>query len=128
MDATFTFKAPAGESAYDEWIADYEVTVDADLEEGAAVLAGQYDFIDEDWQAFYTPEVQANQPQRLLGSQGLYLTFDQIKDYVGEFNCGVENINVPAGTKITVALKLYKQDANNNVLEEKVVGVFTHTF
>jgi len=128
MDATFTFIAPEGETAYDEWIADYEVTVSKDLADGAAVLAGQYDFIDTDWQAFYTPAVSANQPTRLLASQGLYLTFDNVKDYVGEFQCGVENINIPEGTTLTVALKLYKQDANNVVLDEKVVGVFTYKF
>lgn len=128
MDATFTFTAPEGETAYDEWIADYEVSVDQALEEGALVMAGQYDFIDTDWQAFYTPAVEANQPTRLLGSFDYYLTYDQIKDIVGTFECGVENISAPEGTTITVALKLYKQDANNNVLAEHTVGVFTYTF
>lgn len=133
MDATFTFKAPhtgaeAALTAYGDWIADYEVTVDTDLPDGAAVLAGQYDFIDTDWQAFYTPAVSAGTSSRLLGSQGLYLTYKDICGIVGEFDCGVENINIPAGTTMTVALKLYKQDANNNVLEEKTVGMFTYTF
>ena len=128
MDATFTFKAPVGETAYDEWIADYEVVVDTDLEDKAAVLAGQYDFIDEDWQAFYTPAVKANEPTRLLASQNFYLTYKDVRDYVGEFQCGVENLNVPEGTTMTVALKLYKQDADNNVLDSHTVGVFKYTF
>lgn len=128
LDATFTFKAPAGDTAYDEWIADYEVTVDAELEEKAAVLAGQYDVNSEKWQASYTPAVKANEPTRLLASQGLNWTYADIRDWVAEFQCGVEDISVPEGTTMTVALKLYKQDENNNVLAEHTVGVFTHTF
>jgi hypothetical protein len=115
-------------SAYDEWIADYEVTVDTALEDKAAVLAGQYDFIDEDWQAFYTPAVEANVPTRLLAFQNFYMTYEDVRNYVGEFKCGVENLNIPEGTTLSVALKLYKQDANNNVLEEITVGVFTYKF
>ncbi|MBQ9968683.1 MAG: hypothetical protein IJO88_08175 [Oscillospiraceae bacterium] len=132
MDATFTFISPAGVTAYDEWIADYEVSVDADLNDGDAVLAGQYDFIDTDWQAFYTPAVSANQPVRLLGSQNFYMTYADVRDYVGEFNCGVENINVPAGTTMTVALKLYKyaeDDVNHaTVLDEITVAYYNYTF
>lgn len=128
MDATFTFVASNEESAYDEWIADYEVTVDTALEDRAAVLAGQYDFIDEDWQAFYTPAVEANVPTRLLASQNFFMTYKDVRNYVGEFKCGVENLNIPEGTTLSVALKLYKQDANNNVLEEITVGVFTYKF
>lgn len=128
MDATFTFVAPNEESAYDEWIADYEVTVDTALADSAAVLAGQYDFIDEDWQAFYTPAVEANVPTRLLASQNFFMTYEDVRNYVGEFQCGVENLNIPEGTTLSVALKLYKQDANNNVLDEITVGVFTYKF
>ena len=132
MDATYTFIAPQVETEYDDWVADYEVTVytpnGANLAEGAIVMAGQYDFIDTDWQAFYTPEVESGVAYRLLGTFGLNFTFDDIKDIVGTFKCGVENINAPEGTVMSVALKLYKQDASNNVLAEKTVGVFTYTF
>lgn len=132
MDATYTFTAPEGETAYDEWIADYEVSVvtpdGSNLPEGAIVMAGQYDFIDEDWQAFYTPEVESGETYRLLGSFNYYLTYAQVKDIVGEFNCGVENISAPEGTVMTVALKLYKQNDANEVVAEHIVGVFSYTF
>lgn len=130
MDATFVFVAPdSAEEEYANWIADYEVSIDTDLDANSAILAGSYDLIENGkWQAFRTPAVEANTPVRLLGSQGLNLTYDNICTFVKEFRCGVASVDVPEGATLTVALKLYKQDIDGNVLEEKIVGVFTHEF
>lgn len=137
VDAAYTFITnDAGADIYQDWIADYEITCTADLPEDAVYLLGQYFNNEAEWQGFLTPAVEANKPYPLLGSVGYDLTFEQVFSFVETFKCGVtENpaLNaVPAGTEMTVALKIYKYDdpsAEDRVLlEEHTVGMFTYTF
>lgn len=142
LDATYTFVAPQDDTDYKDWAADYEISVvtpDSNkLPEGAVILSGQYDFISTTaWQSFYTPEVASGDTYRLLkigaeamGYPGVRFTYEAIQTMVGTFKCGVAEVDdlVPAGTVMTVALKLYNEDASGNVLAEKTVGVFTYTF
>ena len=129
LDATYTFVAPDGETDYEDWIADYEVTVDKDLPAGAAILSGQYNNNEPEWQSFITPAVTANTPQRLLGSQGLDLDYATVKSFVGTFNCGVKALTDDMkGVNMKVALKLYKLDDGGNVLASHTVGIFKYKF
>ena len=135
LDASYTFVAPQEDSDYDEWYADYEVSVvtpnGANLPEGAIIMSGQYNNNEPEWQSFLTPEVESGVAYRLLytATNGQYnLSYDLIKSFVGTFNCGVKNVNAPAGTVMTVALKLYNQNAAGEVIAEHTVGLFNYTF
>jgi len=140
LDASYTFKAPAGETKYDDWYADYEVSItgadpavldaDGNFPESAVIMSGQYDANEPEWQSFYTPAVPQDTPIMLLrGAAGLKLDYATIRDWIGTFNCGVKkNTEAASGATIQVALVIYKEDANGNIIDKKIVCKTNYTF
>ena len=146
LDASYQFVAPPEESDYDDWYADYEVTVtggkpgnltaEGNLPEGAFLMSGQYNSNDTRWQTFITPEVPMDTPIMLLktaieasGATNIHFTYEGIRDFVGTFNCGVKAYSDAAeDVTMQVALVLYQEDDAGNIIAKKTVGKFNYTF
>ena len=94
-------------SEYANWIADYYVSVDQNVEAGKIGLAGNYG--DWGWIAFYSPiDVETNQQIGLLESTGKTAwTYLDVVTNVGTFYCGAFDLdNACEGVKLTVELRL----------------------
>lgn len=138
-------------SGYGYWHADFVVTVDRDVAEGQAAVAGYYsafcdDYNDTKWVAL-TADLPANTPIRLVESMGggsisvnynelCYYSFLDTNTEDG-FLCGAwadESLN---GMTLTVELRLYETEGDpldpngpKNIETGKYVTVatYTHTF
>ena len=99
-----------------DWHADFVVTFDHDISAGAVQLAGQYNinnkWYDGSWVTVDMPAVKAGTPFRLLGSAGITESYAEMLTDVVTFLCGAHNISAPAGTKMTVELRLYPATGN----------------
>ena len=120
-------EAKAGE--YANWIADYYVSVDADVAAGNIGLAGSYESWDNGaWIAFYSPiDVAANQQIGLLESTGKTpWTYADVVEFVGTFRCGAFDLdNACAGVKLTVELRLTNPEDSSDILS---ICVTEYTF
>jgi len=135
LDASYDFIAPSVvDPNYADWRVDYVVSIDTDIDKDSLVLAGAYEAAFGDtWVAFSNPiDITAGEEVPLLGS--FYgpehsFTYDVICNEVKEFKCGVANIDVPAGAKLTVALKIFEVGANGvNTGLEYTIAVVEHQF
>lgn len=107
-------------STFRYWHADFVVTFDKDVAEGAIALAGQYDAFNPEWVAFAAPAMEANKPIRLLcdgpemmglGNKPIFVNYEELCDEVKEFNCGVATLDETAeGTTMTVELRMYETE------------------
>lgn len=113
LDTGYTFTpenaSNAEVSIYKDYNADFVVSFNKALPAGAVILAGQYDAVGADWVAQKNPALAANQEVRLVKDcYDQTLTFVDVCNYVREFNCGAKGNGVPAGTVMTVELRLYE--------------------
>lgn len=136
LDAEYVFAANPDEKEndFDDWYADFVVSVDKDVAKDSLGLAGYY----VSWAkavGFFAPQaIPANFKIPLLNTvmRGLNWDYSMIRSLVqtficGVFNCSEENI----GTKFTVELRLFDPDTfastedicNFNTWEE---GINTH--
>ena len=112
LETAYIFKTTetveeATASEYANWIADYYVSVDTDVEAGKLGLAGNYG--DWGWIAFYNPmNVTANQEYGLLETKGgKPWTYAQVVNSVGTFYCGAFDLdNACEGVTLKVELRL----------------------
>ncbi len=131
LDADFVFTAPATvDPAFADWHADFEVSIDHDIQTGDLILAGMYDaFLPDTWVAFANPmDVDANTPIRLLTSVGAPWTYEGIVTQVKVFECGVSSVNIPDGATLNVSLKLYETENGVETGTEYVIGTYSYTF
>lgn len=131
LNTGYTFvPAEADEAKYGEMDADFVVWFDGDVKAGAVTLAGQYDNekefggYDGSWKSFTSNEdVKAGDEIRLLKKfAGATITYNEILEYVGEFNCGAAGTADAKGITMHVELRLY--DGEDYV----VAGSYAYTF
>ena len=132
LDTAYGFLAWEGEKPdcdenYRDWIADFVVSFDHEVKEGAVGLFGEMPAMPGlGWQAFPLQAVEAGARVRLLDAMGFSMTYGDVYDMVVRFNCGARAAKPEAyGTTITVELRLYNPD---NADESVVCGRFSHRF
>ena len=150
-DLTFSMNFKVDEAAlsqqayYGKWYADFELTVNKTVvfnNDGSADgwLAGQYDAWSENWVTVpfgnYAPvTLEAGETLRimefaaeLMGEPGLKYTFQEVYDYVKDFDCGVyfdtEFLMANPDLEVTLELKMYNP---TDETESYVIGE-TYTF
>ena len=147
-DLTFALNFKADEVTeeqldyYDDWYADYELTVNKDVTFNAnggadGYLSGQYDAWGSEW--VDVPDVNvtlnANEPLKimeyaaeLMGQSGLKLTYNDVYNFVKDFDCGVyftdEFIAENPDIKVTLQLKMYNPADES---EDYVIGTYVFT-
>ena len=122
LETAYTFSVTetveeATASEYANWIADYYVSVDTDVEAGKIGLAGNYG--DWGWIAFYSPiDVAANQQIGLLESTGKTAwTYLDVVTNVGTFYCGAFDLeDACAGMTLKVELRLTNPENAEEVI------------
>lgn len=124
LDTAYTFSSNETEpGSYENWDADFYVSIDRDVAAGDLVLAGQYDAWSSDWVGFQMPATSANEAVGLLTTAGINVKYWEVLDIIQEFNCGVADMSdALSGATITVQLVL------SNGTESYVVSTSTYTF
>ena len=114
LDAAYSFSLSesveeAVNGPYADWYCDFYVKLDQDLGENQIMLAGNYGTFG--WIGFHNGEytLPANESVGLLatflGTDESGWTYEMVADLVGEFKCGVGDVNdVLAGATFTVEL------------------------
>ncbi len=132
LNAAFSFSPVPGapEEKYAQWNSDYVVSFDREIDPEKVCLAGQYNSWSEEWIGFKNPvTLAAGQELRLLNSIGIYKTYEEICTDVENFKCGVANLGLPAGTVMTVDLRVYERDASGAETGKYVTaGSYIYTF
>ncbi len=107
-----TAESIAGNS-YKDYIADFVVSVDRDVEAGQIVLAGSYEgYNNGEWVEITLPALTAGTPYRLLAENlGETFTYEDIVTIVKEFKCAAKGLNA-AGVTLSVDLNLYETAAS----------------
>ena len=113
LESAYTFKAPHdGDTidtcAFKDWYCDYYVMLDRDLGADQIFLGGNYGSFG--WVGFHNGDITlaANEEIPLLGSvTSVPWTYEDVACYVGEFICGVGDVNnALEGATFTVMLRL----------------------
>ncbi|MBQ8322833.1 MAG: hypothetical protein IJX91_02585 [Clostridia bacterium] len=132
LEAAYTFTMAqsydmALASDYANWLADYYVTIDRDIEEGQLGLAGSYElWQDGTWIAFYAPATEANVATGLMASIDATFTYADVANFVKVFNCGVfDNSGACAGMTMKVELRLTNPEDSSDYI---VVNSTEYTF
>lgn len=142
--ATTQTPEQAAQNAYAKYHADFVVSFSNPVKANTVALGGYYaywcDAVNNgEWLAFAIPEdVPANTPVRLLGSAGISMSYEELCEYVVNFECGaVDLTGENAGTTMTVQLCAYEveepSEANGNSWnvetgKYQVFGEYTYTF
>lgn len=150
LEAAFKFACPDYDAAspelkavidaYKYWYCDFFVSLDRDLGENQIFLGGNYGSFG--WLGFHNGDItlEAGSEIALLSSVTVNpWTYDDIANYVGEFICGVGDVNDALnGATFTVKLRLVNPDKVDtsdegwwaNLSEDAYidVNVVTHTF
>ncbi|MBQ9227199.1 MAG: hypothetical protein IJ168_00080 [Eubacterium sp.] len=122
-----------GSAKYDAYLADFVISFDKDIAAGDVQLGGAYDaYEDGAWQIFDCPALAAGQEYHLLSEgvsallgRDISMTYEEIKDTVQEFRCGVAGLDA-AGVTMTVKLNLYETADSEPI--EIVSGTKEYTF
>ena len=146
LDAAYVFATTesaesARESKFAGWNADFVVTFNRDVDFGAFGLAGQYDAFSTNWVAFEVEKdmfdfgtaecIKANDPIRMLSLAGFAINYEELCDFVKEFNCGAFAVKEDhmMGVTMTVELRLFETDANGvETGKYESIGTYSHTF
>ncbi len=116
LDVAYKYVAnDDGSSSYDSYIADFVISFDQAVNAGDVKLGGAYDAYENGaWQIFDCPALAAGEEYRLLQDgvsallgRDVSMTYDEIKNTVQEFRCGVAGLDA-AGVTMTVKLNLYE--------------------
>ena len=116
LDAVYKFTAVEPEEAtaayYGNWNADYRVVFNNPIKAESFGLYGAYNGYGNEYNvAFLFPaDIEANTPVYLLEAAGLgAVTYDDVKNNIKEFICGVFNLNAENnGTQMTVELVIWE--------------------
>lgn len=138
---------------FERWEADFTISFNRSLEftdninnDGtvseankiALFLGGQYDAFGTEWLAFSatvaTSGIQANEEVRVIGSvtNGSGIEYSTICGDVDTFNCGIKIIPgegvTLSGLIVTLRLRLYDPNAENESQKSYVICTFSHTY
>ncbi len=151
LDAAYQFEPTlsleeALRSEYEQWHADFIVSVDKDIPANSIALAGYYNlwcegFNNNNWVALTNEydAIMANQPIRLvdyMGQGSLTVALKDLAEYGNDgigFLCGVMELNdaLPTNTKFTVELRLYEATDNSRASETgeyMTIGTYSYLF
>ena len=132
LEAAFTFACPTDldpevEAAFENWYCDFYVSLDKALGANQIFLGGNYGSFG--WVGFHNGDLTlvANEEIGLLkGVTTNPWTYADVRDFVGEFTCGVGDVNnALEGATFTVKLRLTNPA---NAAEYYDVNVVTYTF
>jgi len=138
LSSTYLFTAPEKSDenydfeTYKDWICDYVVSINRDIDTGVIFLGGNYGTYG--WVGFYNPEaVTANTEIPLLGSVAqIGLTYEGVVDFVGNFLCGVapaidneystDNAEKLSGAIFTVKLRMTNPQDESEYYDVNIVN------
>ena len=109
MDVVYQFVANNdGDDVYKTYNADFVVSFDKAVPQGAVKLYGQYGNYPIT-ECPITKDLAANEEYRLLkDAMGMDMTYQQILDLVGTFYCGAKYTAAAAGATMTIKLAIYE--------------------
>ena len=109
LDVAYQFVANNdGDEKYKTYNADFVVSFDKAVPQGAVRLFGQYGNYPLT-ECPITKDLAANEEYRLLkDAMGMDMTYQQILDLVGTFYCGAQYTAAAAGTTMTIKLAIYE--------------------
>ena len=129
---------------YAKYHADFVVSFDKAVKANTLALGGYYAYWCDaqnngEWLAFAIPEdVAANTPVRLLESAGICMNYEELCEFVQNFQCGAADLTGEnAGTTMTVELRMYEvaepdwntgNSWNVETGASEAFGVYTYTF
>lgn len=130
LDAAFTFACPtelddAIEAAFEYWYCDFYVSLDKDLGENEIFLGGNYG--DFGWIGFHNGDITLAAGEEIGLLEGVTTnpwTYADIRDYVGEFICGVGDVGgalEAKGATFTVKLRLTNPEDASDFYDVNVV-------
>ena len=132
LDTVYSFTAihtpeTIKNSIYKNWKCDFYVSANKDIPTGSIILGGNYDPFG--WIAFKSPvDAHANESLPLLQGVGGGWTYEAIATQVGDFLCGVADVDDYCknnGVVFTVQLCLVNPDNANDVI---VISTVTYDF
>ena len=132
LEAAFVFTCPTNldpevEAAYENWYCDFYVSLNRELGENEIFLGGNYGSFG--WVGFHNGELTLNANEEIGLLEGVTTnpwTYADVRDFVGEFTCGVGDVNNALdGATFTVKLRLTNPQ---NEAEFYDVNVVTYTF
>ena len=128
LEAAFVFSCPEeDDGTFDNWYCDFYVSLDRALGENQIFLGGNYGSFG--WVGFHNNgfTLDANKEIGLLESVTTNpWTYSDVKNFVGEFTCGVGDVNnALEGATFTVKLRLTNPENSAKFYD---VNVVTYTF
>lgn len=114
-------KGDAVRLAYLDWIADFTISFDRDIDAGDIALYGQTELLGTDWLRFDMRGLKANEEMRLLDTDAF--SYSTILEDVVSFCCGARSDLV--GTTMKVALRLYEPNGGPGCVS---IAEFEHRF
>ena len=113
LDVAYQFVANNdGDEKYKSYNADFVVSFDKAIPQGAVRLFGQYGNYPLT-ECPITKDLAANEEYRLLkDAMGMDMTYQQILDLVQTFYCGAQFTAASAGAKMTIKLAIYETAAD----------------
>ncbi len=131
LEAAYIFAADddadeAAASPFANWFCDFYVSLNTDLGKNQIFLGGNYG--EFGWIGFHNGDltVEANTFVPLLGSVGMQWMYKDIAAIVGEFACGVSDVDgALSGATFTVQLRLINP---NDASDIRIVHEVQHTF
>jgi hypothetical protein len=121
-----------GSAKYRDYLADFTISFNQDVDEGDVKLGGAYDaYNNGEWQIFDCPALAAGQEYKLLeeGVSALLgrevsMTYGEVLDIVQEFRCGVAGVDAQ-GITMTVKLNLYDPETGDATEIEGATKAYT---
>ena len=119
---------------YDDWFADYVLTINKDVRGVDAYLVGQYDAFNSNWvQVGMDTEdviIKANEPMnvmytlgKLINESSTYIKYSDIVNIIKEFDCGIyftpEFLQANPDLEVSLELKMYNP---SNMEESYTIG------
>lgn len=137
LEAAYKFALPTNYEdtlgQYGDWACDFYVSLDRDLSANQIFLAGSYDlYANGAWVGFHNGDYTLKAGNKVglmatfLGTDKPAWTYEMVADLVGEFRCGVGDVNnALSGATFTVELLLIDPKNENNTI---VAAVEKYTF
>lgn len=120
LDGAASFELKTGAIGYDDWNVDFIVTTDKDVGEGVITLKGSdpRDPVDPTALVEFPPTAfTANEPVKLLASQGITISYAQLTAVATSYTCGVKNNSLSEDTEFTIQIVLSKEGEEDIIVE-----------
>ena len=115
LDKAATFTLDNKGISYDDWNADFMITLDKDVEAGQITLGGDYG--EYGLVTFPAPAFTAGEAQGVMAMIGKTITVAELDEFVQEFTCGIKNNTFPTEFGVSVQLVITKGGETINIGE-----------